>query len=100
MAGWRSGLTRWSAKPLFISSNLILASKQTLQNTNMDLLMAVEILVFSFWIFCIAACYKIAENEGRNKYVALFAGLVFSLPAVIIYLFLGKKHYDVENFLE
>lgn len=66
----------------------------------MDLLMAVEILVFSFWIFCIAACYKIAENEGRNKYVALFAGLVFTLPAVITYLFLGKKHYDVENFLE
>lgn len=66
----------------------------------MDLLMAVEILVFSFWIFCIAACYKIAENEGRNKYVALFAGLVFSLPAVVIYLFIGKKHYDVENFLE
>ena len=64
----------------------------------MDLLMAVEILVFSFWIFCIAACYKIAENEGRNKYVALFAGLVFTLPAVITYLFLGKKHYDVENF--
>lgn len=66
----------------------------------MDLLMAVKILVFSFWIFCIVACYKIAENEGRNKYVALFAGLVFSLPAVIIYLFLGKKHYDIENFLE
>lgn len=62
--------------------------------------MAVEILVYSFWIFCVVACYKIAENEGRNKYVALFAGLVFSLPAVIIYLFLGKKHYDDENFLE
>ena len=27
MASWRSGLTRWSAKPLYISSNLILASK-------------------------------------------------------------------------
>ena len=66
----------------------------------MDLLIAVEILVYSIWFFCVVACYKIAENEGRNKYVALFAGLVFSLPAVIIYLFLGKKHYDVENFLE
>lgn len=66
----------------------------------MDLLMAVEILVYSFWIFCVVACYKTAENEGRNKYVALFAGLVFSLPAVIIYLFLGKKRYDDENFLE
>lgn len=66
----------------------------------MDLLIAVEILVYSIWIFCVVACYKIAENEGRNKYVASFAGLVFSLPAVVIYLFLGKKHYDVENFLE
>lgn len=66
----------------------------------MDLLMAVEILVCSFWIFCIVACYKIAENNERNKYVALFAGLVFSLPAVIIYLFLGKKRYDDEIFLE
>ena len=66
----------------------------------MDLLMAVEILVCSFWIFCVIACYKIAENNERNKYVALFVGLIFSLPAVVIYLFLGKKHYDVENFLE
>ena len=47
-----------------------------------------EILI---WIVMGAVCYFIAEKNGRNKWLALALGLLFSLFAVVGYLIAGKK---------
>ncbi len=46
-----------------------------------------EILI---WIVMAVICYVIAEKNGRNKWLALVLGLLFSIFAVVSYLIAGK----------
>ncbi len=43
------------------------------------------------WLALGVVCYFIAEKNGRNKWLALALGLLFSLFAVLGYLIAGKK---------
>lgn len=43
------------------------------------------------WLLCGWGCYKIAENNGRNKTLAAVLGVLFGLFAVLGYVIAGKK---------
>lgn len=36
-------------------------------------------------------CYHVAKNNGRNPWLALILGLLFSLITLIVYVVIGKK---------
>ena len=43
------------------------------------------------WCLCGWGCYKIAENNGRDKTLAAVLGVLFGLFAVLGYVIAGKK---------
>lgn len=43
------------------------------------------------WLLCGWGCYKIAENNGRDKTLAAVLGVLFGLFAVLGYVIAGKK---------
>ncbi len=36
-------------------------------------------------------CYYVAKRNGRNPWLALILGLLFSLVTLIVYVIIGKK---------
>lgn len=54
----------------------------------------IEVFSIIIWILFGFACYKIAENQGRNVWLALVLGILFGIFAVIGYLIAGNKKKD------
>jgi len=60
-----------------------------------------EILItLIFWIALAFWCYKIAENNGRDKGLAIILGLLFGILAVIIYAIIGKSQKKREEEIQ
>ena len=50
-----------------------------------------EFIYLLVWVLCGLACYKMAERQGRNEFVAALLGLLFGVFAVIGYAIAGDK---------
>ena len=44
-----------------------------------------------FEIIVAFCCYYVAKHNGRNPWLALISGFIFSLIALIVYVIIGKK---------
>lgn len=53
-----------------------------------------EIISVIIWILFGFACYKIAENQGRNAWLGAVLGILFGIFAVIGYLIVGNKNKE------
>ena len=52
--------------------------------------MNMEILILVVWLALAYWCSVIADNNGRNRGIAIVMGILFGIFAVIIYAMIGK----------
>jgi len=50
-----------------------------------------EFLSLVIWVLCGFGCYKMAENQNRDKALAAVLGVLFGVFAIIGYAIAGPK---------